>query len=86
MISKFVEICRSLYLIDLYLVGIDCLEAVYVLRLICVDSHSTAALQLWTQGIVFWILVDRSLLIRDRKSVSSGISMGRILWYLESES
>ncbi|MCI61036.1 hypothetical protein A2U01_0082292, partial [Trifolium medium] len=32
-----------LYLVDLYRVGVDCLEAVCVLRLICLGSHSTGA-------------------------------------------
>ncbi|MCH84631.1 hypothetical protein A2U01_0005463 [Trifolium medium] len=35
-------ICRFLvYLVDLYHVGVDCLEVVYELRLICLCSHST---------------------------------------------
>jgi hypothetical protein len=44
MVFKFVKICRSLYLVDLYCDGIDYLEAVYALRLISLDSHSTGAL------------------------------------------
>ncbi|MCI20271.1 hypothetical protein A2U01_0041433, partial [Trifolium medium] len=31
----------SLYLVDLYRVGVDCLEADCELRLICLSSHST---------------------------------------------
>ncbi|MCI45154.1 hypothetical protein A2U01_0066393, partial [Trifolium medium] len=33
----------SLYLVDLYRIDVDCLEAVCELRLICIDSHSTVA-------------------------------------------
>jgi hypothetical protein len=43
MISKSVEICRSLYLIDLYHFGVDCFDAFYVLKVICLCSHSTDA-------------------------------------------
>jgi hypothetical protein len=41
MVSESNEICRSLYMVDLYRAGINCLEAVYVLRLVCLGSHST---------------------------------------------
>ncbi|MCI34402.1 hypothetical protein A2U01_0055621, partial [Trifolium medium] len=44
LVSKSIEICRFLvYLIDLYHVGVDCLEVVCELRLICQCSHSTVA-------------------------------------------
>jgi hypothetical protein len=40
--SKSIEICRFLrILVDLYRIGVDCLDVVWVLILICVASHST---------------------------------------------
>jgi hypothetical protein len=41
-VSKSVEICMFFeYLVDLYRVGVDCLEVVCELRLICLGFHST---------------------------------------------
>jgi hypothetical protein len=71
-----------LYLIDLYRGGVDCLEAVYELRLICLGSLSTGAPPTFdSRSYFFWI--GRSLLIRDRALVSPGISMGRICVFFD---
>jgi hypothetical protein len=68
----------SLYLVDLYCVSVDCLEVVCKLTLTCLGSHSTVVHQLLTQENVFFILMGRSLLIRDRELESTGIFMGQV--------
>jgi hypothetical protein len=68
-----------LYLVDLYHIGVDCLEAVNRLKLICLSFYSTGVHQFLIQGAVFAIFMGRSLLIRDWKLVSNEISMGREL-------
>jgi hypothetical protein len=78
MVFKSVEICRSLYLVESYSVGVDCLEAVCELRLTYLGFCSTGVCQFLTQGAVCWSLMGRSLLIRDRKLVSNDISVGRV--------
>jgi hypothetical protein len=40
MVFKSVEICKSLYLVEPYCVGVDCLEAVCKLRLIYIPRFS----------------------------------------------
>jgi hypothetical protein len=54
------------------------LEVVCELRLICLGSCYTGAHKLLTRGAVFLIMMSRSVIIRDRKLVSSVISMGRV--------
>ncbi|PNX86825.1 hypothetical protein L195_g042907, partial [Trifolium pratense] len=64
--------------VDLFRIGVDCLEVVSKLRLICLGSRSTVVHQLFTHEAVFWILMGRSLLIRDRELVSSDIFMSQV--------
>jgi hypothetical protein len=45
--------------------------------------------QLLAYGVAFWILMGRSLMIRDRELVSSGVFIGRVddsllVWKLRS--
>jgi hypothetical protein len=68
----------SLYLVESYRVGVDCLKAVSELRLICLGSGSTGAYQLLTQVAVFWIMMGQSLFIRDGQLVPSDISMSQV--------
>jgi hypothetical protein len=54
-----------MYLVDHYRVGVDYLEEVCELRLNCVGSHPTVVPSILAHEAAFWILIDRSLLIRD---------------------
>jgi hypothetical protein len=84
MISKSVEICRFfLYSVGLFRVGVDCLKVNCELELICLGLHSTVTHQVLACRAVFWTLMDRSLLIRERELEASGIFMGRVdgLWW-----
>jgi hypothetical protein len=69
----------SSYLVDLYCVGVgyseDGLQSETYLP---VFLTLLLLQQLLIQGVVFWILMGRSLLIRNRELKSSGISSGRI--------
>ncbi|MCI38915.1 hypothetical protein A2U01_0060144, partial [Trifolium medium] len=67
----------SVYLIDLYRVGVDCLEADCELRLICLGSHSTVASS--TFGTRSYFLDSNGPITFDSGSelMSSGIFMGQ---------
>ncbi|MCI49242.1 hypothetical protein A2U01_0070486, partial [Trifolium medium] len=72
-----VEICRFLvHLVDLYRVGVDCLEVICELRLVCLCSHSTVVPSTFDSRSCFLDSDGRSLLIQ--KLVSSGVFMGRV--------
>jgi hypothetical protein len=78
-VSKSVEICRFFVcLIDFYRIGINCLEVVCELRLICLGSHSTIVASTLTHGAALWILMGRLILIRDRELVSNCVFMGQV--------
>ncbi|PNX72116.1 hypothetical protein L195_g028005, partial [Trifolium pratense] len=68
----------SLYLVDLSSSVLTVLEADYELRLTCLGLHSTVIPSILAWGVCLLDLMDRSLLIRDRKLESSGIFMSRI--------
>jgi hypothetical protein len=54
------------------------LEADYELRLICLGFHATVFHQIFARGAASWILMDRSLLIRNRELESNDIFVGRV--------
>jgi hypothetical protein len=77
--SKHVEICRFfVYLVDLFRIGADCLEVVCELKLVCLGSPSIVCPSTLAHETAFWILMGRSLLIRDRELVPSYVFMGRV--------
>ncbi|MCH84967.1 hypothetical protein A2U01_0005805 [Trifolium medium] len=66
-VVRFVEIYRfHVYLVDLYCVSVDCLEELCELRHVVPSTFGSRSC----------ILIGRSLLIRDRELVSSGVFMG----------
>ncbi|PNX96290.1 hypothetical protein L195_g019493 [Trifolium pratense] len=78
-----------LYLVDLYRIGVNCLETDCKLRRICLGFLSTVAPSSLAHRVAFWILMGRSLLIRDRELASSDIFLGRmmsslVVWKLRS--